>query len=81
MKPVRLIIRTLENNAAIDSIVLDPFAGSGSTLVACEMMGARARLIEVDPKYCDVVITRWENLTGEKAEYAVPGEDNDGALH
>jgi 16S rRNA G966 N2-methylase RsmD len=67
--------------AAIDSIVLDPFAGSGSTLVACEMMGARARLIEVDPKYCDVVITRWENLTGEKAEYAVPGEDNDGALH
>jgi DNA modification methylase len=67
MKPVNLITRTLENNAGVQSIVLDPFAGSGSTLVACELLGADFRGIEIDPKYVDVAVTRWENLTGEKA--------------
>jgi DNA modification methylase len=78
MKPVRLIARTLENNVGVADIVLDPFAGSGSTMVACELLGASARLIESDPKYVDVVVARWENLTGERAQYAVPRKDTDG---
>jgi site-specific DNA-methyltransferase (adenine-specific) len=49
-------------------VVLDPFAGSGSTLVACERTGRRARLIELDPGYCDVIVARFERLTGLKAE-------------
>jgi DNA modification methylase len=48
--------------------VLDPFAGSGSTLIACEQLGLKAGTVELDPKYCDVIIQRWENLTGKKAE-------------
>lgn len=70
MKPVNLIARTLENNVGVQSLVLDPFTGSGSTLVACELLGADFRGIEIDPKYVDVAVTRWENLTGEKAELA-----------
>ena len=73
MKPVKLITRTLENNVGHDDLVLDPFAGSGSTMVACEMLGATARLIEIDPKYVDVVIARYENLTGEKAVVSSQG--------
>jgi DNA modification methylase len=67
MKPVRLITRTLENHVRPGDIVLDPFAGSGSTMVACEILGAGARLVEIDPHYVDVVVKRYEELTGKKA--------------
>ncbi len=67
MKPVELIERALLNSSRRGSVVLDPFAGSGSTLVACERTGRRARLVELDPRYCDVVSERWERLTGKKA--------------
>jgi DNA modification methylase len=50
--------------------VLDPFAGSGSTLAACERLGRLARLLELDPRYGDVVLRRWEGLTGQAAERA-----------
>jgi DNA modification methylase len=67
-KPVELIVRTTENSSKRDGIVLDLFGGSGSTLIACEKTGRRARLVELDPIYCDVIVTRWENYTGKKAE-------------
>jgi site-specific DNA-methyltransferase (adenine-specific) len=50
--------------------VLDLFAGSGSTLIACEQTGRRCLCMEIDPHYCDVIIQRWENMTGEAAQRA-----------
>ena len=67
-KPVNLIVRALQNSSLTNNTIVDPFGGSGSTLIACEQTKRQARLIELDPKYCDVIVTRWENLTGSKAE-------------
>jgi DNA modification methylase len=67
MKPVELIERAVLNSSRDGDIVLDPFGGSGSTLVACEKQGRCARLIELDPKYCDVIVQRWQTLTGRSA--------------
>jgi site-specific DNA-methyltransferase (adenine-specific) len=66
-KPVELIERALINSSEQNNIVIDAFGGSGSTLIACHQTNRQARLIELDPKYCDVIVKRWENLTGEKA--------------
>lgn len=68
MKPVGLFDYQIKNNTKGSDIVLDLFAGSGTTVIACEQDGRKARVMELDPHYCDVVITRWENLTGKKAE-------------
>lgn len=70
MKPPELIEVALRNSSQRRDVVLDPFAGSGSTLVACERLGRRARLIEIDPRYCDVIISRYEALTGRLAARA-----------
>jgi DNA modification methylase len=67
MKPVALVERAIRNSSKSRDIVLDCFAGSGSILIACERAGRRARLIELDPRYCDVVVRRWEAWTGEQA--------------
>ncbi len=67
MKPVALIQRMLANSARPGDCVLDPFGGSGSTLIACETLRLHARLVELDPRYVDVIVGRWENLTGRKA--------------
>jgi DNA modification methylase len=66
-KPVELITRCLANSSAPGEVVLDPFAGSGSTLIACEQLGRAARLIEIDPRYCQVILDRWMAFTGERA--------------
>ncbi len=68
MKPVELVERAVRNSSKSRDIVLDCFGGSGSTLIACEKTGRQARLIELDPKYCDVIVQRWEEFTGKKAE-------------
>ena len=68
MKPVELVERAINNSSKIGNIVLDGFGGSGSTLIACEKTGRSARLIELDPKFCDVIIRRWEEYTGNKAQ-------------
>ncbi len=67
-KPVALITAMLANSTRPGELAIDLFGGSGSTLVACEQLGRRARLLELDPKYCDVVVRRWEELTGKQAE-------------
>lgn len=66
MKPVELIQMALEDQVG-KQVVLDVFGGSGSTLIACEKTGRKARLMELDPKYCDVIVKRWEDFTGKKA--------------
>ncbi len=66
-KPVELVRRCLRNSAEPGDVVLDLFCGSGTTLVACEHMGLRGRGLELDPRYVDVVVARWERLTGQKA--------------
>jgi DNA modification methylase len=70
MKPVELIEYQLLNNTKGQDIVLDLFGGSGSTMIAAEKNGRTARLMELDPKYCDVIVKRWEDFTGQKAKLA-----------
>ncbi|HGG60425.1 MAG TPA: site-specific DNA-methyltransferase, partial [Gammaproteobacteria bacterium] len=67
MKPVELVERAVRNSSKSRDIVLDPFGGSGSTLIACEKSGRRARLIELDPRYVDVIVRRWQEYTGNEA--------------
>ena len=67
MKPIELLAEILLNATERENIVLDTFGGSGSTLIACEQLNRKCYMCELDEKYCDVIIQRWENLTGEKA--------------
>lgn len=69
-KPVELIERALGNSSRQGEAVLDPFGGSGSTLIACEKAGRTAYLVEIDPRYVDVIVRRWEKFTGETAVLA-----------
>lgn len=67
VKPINLVADAIKDCSKRDGIILDPFGGSGTTLIAAEKTGRTARLIELDPHYCDVIIQRWEKLTGETA--------------
>ncbi len=67
MKPLRLVGRLIKNSTRSGETVLDPFGGSGSTLIACEQLGRKCFTIEYDPRYCDVIVDRWETYTGKKA--------------
>ena len=66
MKPVALIEACLRNSSQREEAVLDPFGGSGSTLIACHRLGRRAYLMEIDPRYCDVIRTRWRRFTSQR---------------
>lgn len=68
MKPVELIAYLIKNSSKRDEIILDLFGGSGSTLIACEQLNRKCYLMELDPKYCDVIVDRWEKFTNQKAE-------------
>lgn len=67
MKPVALFAKLVRNSSLKGEVVLDPFAGSGTTVLACEETGRKARVIELSPRYCDVVLKRWELQTGKQA--------------
>lgn len=67
VKPINLVADAIKDCSKRGGIILDPFGGSGTTLIAAEKTGREARLIELDPHYCDVIIQRWEKLTGETA--------------
>ena len=67
-KPVELIEKAINNSSKAGDIVIDCFGGSGSTMIAAEKIGRHSRLMELDPKYCDVIVKRWEEFTGKKAE-------------
>ena len=74
MKPVELCQRAVENSSDVNGIVLDLFGGSGSTLIACEKTARDCRMMELDPKYCDVIVKRWQDFTGKKATHEQTGK-------
>jgi len=82
-KPVELAVRAIQYSSQMGDNVLDLFGGSGSTLIACEQTGRKAFLMELDTLYCDVIVSRWEQFTGRKAERIMPKStpaDSTGAL-
>lgn len=80
MKPVELVKKAILNSSKTNDLILDPFGGSGSTLIACENVNRRCRMIELDPKYVDVIIQRWQNITGNTATLLQSGESFDDFL-
>ena len=68
MKPIRLFAGLIRNSSKKGQVVLDIFGGSGSTLIACQQMDRKSYTMELDPHYCDVILQRWENFTGEQAK-------------
>lgn len=76
-KPIKLSEFAIRNTTERGDIVLDLFGGSGSTLIACEQMDRRCRMMEYDPAYCDVIVNRWEKFTGNKAELIREVERNE----
>ncbi len=76
MKPVELFEYQIKNSSKPNDVVLDLFGGSGTTAIACEKTGRKARLMELDPKYCDVIVKRWEDFTGKKAQLEKHNSDD-----
>ncbi len=70
MKPVALWAELIGNSTTSGQVAFDPFLGSGTTVVACERLGRRAFGVEIDPRYVDVVVERWQEATGRKAKRA-----------
>ena len=68
LKPQEVMIRAIKNSSDANALVLDLFLGSGSTLISCQQTGRKCYGMELDPKYCDVIVKRWEDFTGKKAE-------------
>ena len=68
MKPIKLLARSIRNSSKENDNVLDLFGGSGSTLITCEQLNRKCFMMELDPKYVDVIINRWEQFTGKKAQ-------------
>ena len=66
-KPVDLIASAIQNSSKVSELIIDLFGGSGSTLIAAEKTNRKANLMELDPKYCQVILERWQKYTGKKA--------------
>ncbi len=74
MKPVELVEKAILNSSKTQDIILDPFGGSGTTMIAAENLNRYARLIELDPQYVDVIVQRWQDATGKTATHAETGK-------
>jgi DNA modification methylase len=74
VKPVALVADAIKDCSRRNSLVLDPFAGSGTSLIAAERTGRRARAMEIDPHYVDVAVKRWQDYTGKPAVFAATGQ-------
>jgi len=72
MKPIALVERAIANSSLPEAVVIDPFGGSGTTIIAAQRLGRKARMIELSPEYCDVIVKRWEQFTGLTAEHTKP---------
>ena len=79
VKPVALVVDALKDCSKRGQMVLDPFGGSGSTLIAAEKCGRIARMLEYEPRYCDVILARFRNVTGKEPTLASTGESFDDA--
>jgi DNA modification methylase len=73
VKPVLLVADAIRDCSRRGGLVLDPFAGSGTTVIAAERTGRKARVIEIDPAYCDLIVRRWQDYTGKRAIHAKSG--------
>ena len=76
-KPVEVMLRPILNNSSAGQAVYEPFCGSGTTLIACEKSGRCCLAMELDPKYCDVIVKRWQDFTGQEATLEATGETYD----
>jgi DNA modification methylase len=74
MKPVELVERAIRNSSKTRDTILDTFAGSGTTLIACEKSGRQARVLEIDPRYCDVICRRFMEFSGKPAILEATGK-------
>lgn len=74
MKPVGLFRYLIQNSSAKGDVVFDSFGGSGTTLLAAEETGRRAMIMELDPRYCDVIVRRWQEATGQEATLESTGK-------
>lgn len=68
MKPIPLFDQLIRNSTDVGDVVYDPFGGSGTTLLACEQAKRKCATVEIAPRYCDVILKRWESMTGRRAE-------------
>jgi DNA modification methylase len=73
VKPVALVADAIRDCSRRGGLILDPFAGSGTTIIAAERTGRKARVIEIDPVYCDRIVRRWQDYTGKRAIHAKTG--------
>src|SRR5262249_49984892 len=77
VKPVALVSDAMRDCSRRGGLVLDPFAGSGTVVIAAERTGRKARVIEIDPAYCDLILKRWQDCTGKRATQCLSGIEFD----
>ena len=73
-KPIKLLVGLIHNSTSENQKIIDLFGGSGSTLIACEKTNRQCRMMELDPIYCDVIIKRWQEFTGQSATLEKTGQ-------
>lgn len=72
MKPIALVERAIANSSLPEAVIVDPFGGSGTTMIAAERLGRKCMMIELDPTYCDVIVRRWAEFTGREPKHTAP---------